>query len=101
MIDFDSKRHSRMDYHKFQSFYSRPCTNPSGYNLGCRRRCSMLDSSLIFKIPRLVFKEFSMVQSFVAPLVPELFTHLLENSQRGQTIVGRKKPAASWKLPQC
>ena len=49
----------------------------------------MLDSSLVFKIPRWVFEELfsGPIPVFVASLVPELFTCLLENSQHEQSIV--------------
>ena len=34
-------------------FFCQLCTNPSSYRLGCRKNRSTLDSSLIFKNPRL------------------------------------------------
>ena len=65
--------------------FCRLCANPLGYRLGHCRSHSTLDSSLIFKNPRRCLKRFSMVQP--PSFVPDLFTCLLGNSQREQTII--------------
>ena len=44
-------------------------------------------AKLKFKIPRHCLKSNGPTIDIVVSLVPELFTHLLENSQREQTVV--------------
>ena len=69
--------------------FCRLCTDPSGYKLGRHRSRSTLYLKLNIQDFKAVFEELfnGSSSTFAASLVPELFTRLLENSQREQTIV--------------